>query len=128
MNGKTLILDTNAVIMLLDNEACSRFLDEHFPGNVRCISVITQIELLSYPDITREADGLIRSFLADIPIIAIEGGIVETAIQIRRSKPSVKLPDAVIAATAIDCDALLVTNDVDLLKLIWAGLRAVNIE
>ena len=36
--------------------------------------------------------------------------------------------NAVIAATAINCEALLVTNDVDLLKLIWPGLHAVNIE
>ena len=128
MNGKTLLLDTNAVIMLLDNEKYSRFLDDHFPNNVRCISVITQIELLSYPNITQEADELIRSFLTDIPIIAIEGGIVEAAIQIRRSKPLIKLPDAVIAATAIDFDALLITNDVDLLKLRWPGLHAVKIE
>ena len=128
MNGKTLLLDTNAVIMLLDNEKYSRFLDDHFPNNVRCIRVITQIELLSYPDITQEADELIRSFLTDIPIIAIEGGIIEAAIQIRRSKPPIKLPDAVIAATAIDFDALLITNDVDLLKLMWPGLHAVKIE
>jgi predicted nucleic acid-binding protein len=72
MNGKTLVLDTNAVIKLLDNEECSRFLDDHFPNNVRCVSVITQIELLAYPDITQEADKLIRFFLADIPIITIE--------------------------------------------------------
>jgi predicted nucleic acid-binding protein len=114
MNGKTLVLDTNAVIKLLDSEECSRFLDDQFPDNVRCVSVITQIELLAYPDITHEADKLIRFFLSDIPIIAIEGDIAETAIQIRRSKPHIKLPDA---ATAIDFDAILITNDVDLLHL-----------
>ncbi|MDR2477315.1 MAG: type II toxin-antitoxin system VapC family toxin, partial [Treponema sp.] len=119
MNGKTLVLDTNAVIKLLDNEECSRFLDDHFPNNVRCISVITQIELLAYPDITQEADKLIRFFLSDIPIIAIEGDIAEAAIQIRRSKPHIKLPDAVIAATAIDFNAILITNDADLLRLSW---------
>ncbi|MDR2588754.1 MAG: type II toxin-antitoxin system VapC family toxin [Spirochaetales bacterium] len=127
MNGKTLVLDTNAVIKLLDNEECSRFLDAHFPGNVRCVSIITQIELLAYPDITREADTLIRSFLADIPIITIDGDIAETAIQIRRSKPLIKLPDAVIAATAIDFNAVLITSDVDLLRLRWQGLAAVSI-
>ena len=36
--------------------------------------------------------------------------------------------NAVIAATAIDFDALLITNDVDLLKLRWPGLHAVKIE
>ena len=36
--------------------------------------------------------------------------------------------NAVIAATAIDCDALLITNDGALIKLIWTGLHAVSIE
>jgi predicted nucleic acid-binding protein len=50
--------------------------------------------------------------------------IVQTAIQIRRSKPGVKLPDAVIAATAVSLDAILVTGDDDLLKLDFPGFHA----
>ena len=72
MNGDTLVLDTNAVIKLLDDNANSEFLDSAFPGNVRAVSVITQIELLGYPDITEEADELIRSFLDDIPIVSLD--------------------------------------------------------
>jgi predicted nucleic acid-binding protein len=127
MNGKTLILDTNAVIKLLDDENNSLALDAIFPDNVRAISVITQIELLGYPDITEEADDLIRSFLDDIPIISIDDITVENAVEIRRRKPSVRLPDAVIAATAIEFNAILVTNDLGLLKLSFPGLETVNL-
>jgi hypothetical protein len=52
MSGKALVLDTNAVIMLLEDKNKSLFLDGLFPDNARAISVITQIELLGYPDIT----------------------------------------------------------------------------
>jgi predicted nucleic acid-binding protein len=128
VNGKTLLLDTNAVIKLLDDEENSRFLDNVFPDNVRSVSVITQIELLGYPDITEEADELIRSFLDDVPIISINIEIVETAIQIRRNKLGIKLPDAVIAATAIVLNAVLITNDDDLLKLSVPGLETLNVK
>jgi len=105
MNGiSTAVLDTNAAI-----------------------SVITQIALLGYPGITEEAETAIRSFLSEIPIISIESDIVELAIQIRRVKPSLKLPDAVIAATAIDFEAMLVTNDSDLLKLEFPGFHVMEL-
>jgi predicted nucleic acid-binding protein len=100
-NEDSPLLAARFFIKLPDNEESSPFLDDHFPHNVRCVSVITQIELLAYPDITQEADKLIHFFLADIPIIAIEGDIAEAAIQIRQSKPHIKLPDAVIAPSAL---------------------------
>jgi predicted nucleic acid-binding protein len=128
MSGEALVLDTNAVIMLLEDESKSIFLDELFPDNARAISVITQIELLGYPDITEATVELILSFLDGTTIISIDSLIVEIAVQIRREKPSVKLPDAVIAATAAAIKAPLVTNDTGLHKLDWPGLQTVTIE
>jgi predicted nucleic acid-binding protein len=123
-----LVLDTNAVINILNDKEKSRFLDENFPDNEKVVSVITQIELLGYPDITQETDELIRSFLDDIIIILPDIEIVETAIQIRRNKPAIKLPDAVIAASAIALNAILVTNDDNLLKFIFPGLKTLCLE
>jgi predicted nucleic acid-binding protein len=53
--------------------------------------------------------------------------VVKIAIEIRRKK-LVKLPDAVIAATAIDFDATLITRDTDLLDFAYPGLRPSHIE
>jgi predicted nucleic acid-binding protein len=128
MNGETLVLDTNAAISILNDDKYSRLLDNDFPGNIRCTSVIVQIELLGFPGITEEIEGLIRSFLEDISVVTIEFDIVETAIKIRRSKLGIKLPDAVIAATAIVMDATLVTNDDDLLGLNFPGLRTAGMK
>jgi predicted nucleic acid-binding protein len=129
MSGtEILVLDTNAVINLLDDKEKSRFLDEIFPNHEKAVSLVTQIELLGYPDITAEADELIRSFLDDIVIILPDVEIVEIAIQIRRNKPTLKLPDAVIAASAIALDAILVTNDNDILKFTFPDLKTVRFE
>jgi predicted nucleic acid-binding protein len=129
MNGtEILVLDTNAAIKLLDDKEKFRFLDKLFPNNEKVVSLVTQIELLGYPDITAEADELIRSFLDDIVIILPDIEIVEIAIQIRRKKPTLKLPDAVIAASAIALNAVLVTNDDDILKFTFPGLKTVRLE
>jgi predicted nucleic acid-binding protein len=129
MSGiEKLVLDTNAVINILNDREKSRFLDENFPDNEKAVSVITQIELLGYSDITEEADELIRSFLDGIVIILPDIEIVEIAIQIRRKKPTLKLPDAVIAASAIALNAILVTNDDDILKFSFPGLKTVRLE
>jgi predicted nucleic acid-binding protein len=129
MSGiEKLVLDTNAIIKLLDDKEKSRSLDKAFPDNEKVVSIITQIELLGYPDITAEVDELIRSFLDDIVIILPDIEIIETAIQIRRNKPTLKLPDAVIAASAIALNATLVTNDDGLLKFIFPGLETLRLE
>jgi predicted nucleic acid-binding protein len=129
MSGiEKLVLDTNAVINILNNKEKFRFLSEAFPDNEKVVSVITQIELLGYPDITKEIDELIRSFLDGIVIILPDIEIVETAIQIRRNKPTLKLPDAIIAASAIALNATLVTNDNDVLTFTFPGLRTLCLK
>jgi predicted nucleic acid-binding protein len=43
------------------------------------------------------------------------------AVEIRRTT-TVKLPDCIVAATAITLDAILLTDDHVLKKLVWPGL------
>jgi predicted nucleic acid-binding protein len=52
-------------------------------------------------------------------------GIEEAAIAIRKSS-KLKLPDCIIAATAIALDAVLLTSDATLIKLAWPGLHTQN--
>jgi predicted nucleic acid-binding protein len=42
----------------------------------------------------------------------------------REGFPRLKLPDAIIAATAVVFDAQLITTDDKLLRLVWPGFRA----
>jgi predicted nucleic acid-binding protein len=126
-NNETVVLDSNAVIDLLKNEAVFGALEQKFPRAAFCISVITQIEILGYPSITPEAEQQILDFLKDITIVNVDNLIVETAVAIRRLK-TVKLPDAIIAATALALGAILVTRDSGLLKLRHNLLQIDNVE
>jgi len=71
------------------------------------------MELLGYPGITAGEDALIRQRLTQFTYLAISTAIEDKAIELRRSR-QVKLPDALIAATAL-CNGLdLLTMDLGL--------------
>jgi len=102
MSGKYL-LDTNAVIY-----AISRKLT--LPLNRYSVSVITRLELLSWPALTDDDEQQLNRVLAMIPVIQLEQSIQGAAIRIRRTT-SLKLPDSIISATAISSGFTLVTDD-----------------
>jgi predicted nucleic acid-binding protein len=72
------------------------------------ISIITRIEILAGGPI--EADTLTRRLLARFDTIALDDDIAERTAAIRRER-RLKLPDAVILATAQARSFLLVTRD-----------------
>jgi len=76
------------------------------------ISVITEIEALSWlaPDEIYET--IIKEFIKNANILPLSKKVVAECIKIRRSK-KIKTPDAIIAATAIVYDLTLITNDND---------------
>lgn len=74
------------------------------------------MELLGYPGITIDEEKKIHKFLDIIEVIQITEAIENQTIKIRRLK-EIKLPDAIIVATAIDAKCTLVTTDKRLFKL-----------
>ena len=66
--------------------------------------------MLSFSRLSEREAALIRRYLSMIIIYGIDPTIKETTIQLRRDH-RLKLPDAIIAATAIAHDAVLLTND-----------------
>lgn len=106
MSGADFLLDTNMVIGLLKGyEPAIRLAEQS--GLVldrAAVSQITRMELLGYPQLTDEEDGAIRGFLAMCQVRLLDEQIEERAIRLRRSG-TFKLPDAIIAATAL-CGAL----------------------
>ncbi len=74
------------------------------------ISVITQIEALSWlnPDKAREA--IVAEFVGDANILPLSPAVVAQCVKIRRGR-KIRTPDAVIAATAIVHDLVLITGD-----------------
>lgn len=91
-----ILIDTNIVLYLLGGEEpLARLLDDE----IIHVSFITQLELLAYQNITEEELDKIESFLDECVIIDINHSIKMNAVDIRKQS-GIKLPDAIIAATA----------------------------
>ncbi|MGB2930050.1 MAG: type II toxin-antitoxin system VapC family toxin [Desulfobacterales bacterium] len=109
MNGNSALLDSNIIIYLSKREVPLSFLDqfdEHY------ISVITYMEVLGYQFRDPKEEEFIREMIEVFRILFIDQKIADMAIEIRR-KRRLKLPDAIIAATAKALNLYLVTRNID---------------
>jgi len=121
------VLDTNAVIVLAsgDKETVS-VLENKLKAADLFISVISEIELLSKPKMATDEEENLRAFLAERTIIIdLTEDVKKETIALRRSV-KLKLPDCIVAATAVVLDSVLLTADKELLRLDWSGLKTQN--
>jgi tRNA(fMet)-specific endonuclease VapC len=116
VNGPTrLLLDTNAVISLLDGHVGLQEAAEE--AEWLGVSVISIMEYLASPRLTENDLALFRAMLArveQVDVLSSDDRLVAETVAIRRSK-QLKLPDALIVATAIARDAVLATADKQIL-------------
>jgi len=107
MIGNKIFVDTNIILYLLNgDETMADLLD----GKQIYISFITELELLSFKNLTDDEQAIIKSFISECKIIDINRGIKDLSIFIRK-KYHIKLPDAIIAATTKYMDLPLITAD-----------------
>lgn len=107
------ILDTNAIIYYLKNKEEVNFLFDNLIFNKiiqPIISIITEIELLSYLKISPAEENHIAKLLELFTVIEVHSIIGKQASQIKR-KYSLKLGDSIIAATAITEGCCLISFD-----------------
>lgn len=90
------LLDTNVIIYLLSGR-----LVDPLPEGDYFISVITQMELLSYPGLNQAENEKLQEFFDSVNIIQLDGPVQHEAI-ILRKKYRRRMPDAIIAASCID--------------------------
>lgn len=102
------LLDTNQVIYAIN---CKISLKENF----YFISFITEIEPLSFPQLSYDSEIILKKLISRFNIIDMNAEIKENTIKIRRSK-NLKIPDAIIVATALSIDAVLITADKEISK------------
>lgn len=105
------LLDTNALIYLQDGK-----LAEPLPVGQYAYSIISEIELLSWPEIQHQEELDWRELLATMQRIEIDDTLREATIRLRREH-CLKLPDSIIAASALVLDGILLTNDQRLASL-----------
>ncbi|MFA5924862.1 MAG: type II toxin-antitoxin system VapC family toxin [Methylococcaceae bacterium] len=99
------LLDTNAVIYLVNGSLASPLPDGQYS-----VSIITEIELLSFSGLSAEEEQKIRDLLLLLDRVNLTDEVRDETIRLRR-KNRLKLPDAIIAASALIQDAVLLTND-----------------
>lgn len=106
MSGTEYLLDTNSVLYFLAGNDCMKpYLKSHFS-----ISIITEMELLSFSKLTPEDESNIKKFLKQCVILPVNESIKDKAIVLRRNH-NIKLPDAIISATAIVHGLTFLTAD-----------------
>lgn len=116
------LIDTNVLIGVQMNdlpEAGMKFMAETLDKDFT-ISFITYIEFLGYKNVTKETEG----FLALANVLEVNKEIIQTCVNLRKSK-IIKLPDAIIAATALINELTLVTRNVSDFKNI-SGLKVIK--
>ena len=121
----TYLLDTNAIIYHLHGAAeLDAVFSEISKGLVEpAASIVTQIELLGFPQISRHEETAINALLRNFTILDVDQAVAERAVSLRR-KYGLKLPDAIVSATALVLDAILISRDEDLKRV--RGLKLLN--
>lgn len=105
------LLDTNVVIGLLKEHAAAlEMLQSIGDDTPLSYSTITRMELLGYPGLTAEEAAAIESSLATMTYMGLTPAVEDRAIALRQSH-RIKLPDAIIAATALESSCRLLTLD-----------------
>lgn len=125
--GIAYLWDTNTVIYYLRQEfptLAEHYIDKLLKTSLPAISAITEIELLCWKSDEEKDISVLHEFIADVQVIELEKPIKLKAAEIRR-KHNIKLPDAIIAATALEKDLTLITRNSRDFKDI-AGLKTLN--
>lgn len=122
MEGKYLV-DTNSIIDYLDNRLPDNGA-EFLNGIQINMSVITRMELLSWPRAAPNQLKILEDFIKQSIIFNLDESIIIMGIEIRRQY-RVKLPDAIIAATAHVLNFTLLTHNTSDFKNI-PGLDLLN--
>jgi hypothetical protein len=117
MNGNRYLLDTNAIIALLQgNQQITNVLQN---ATWIGISIISQLEFLAFTGLTEQDRQLFQQFLQQVEVVGLapEQNTLLTQIIAIRQRYRLLLPDAIIGATAIQMNANLVTADHQLLGI-----------
>lgn len=125
--GIKYLWDTNTAIYYLQQQfppQAEKFMDDLVKEEQPVISAITEIELLCWKTATEKDLEVLHNFIKDALVIELEQPIKLKTADIRKTH-RIKLPDAIIAATALVYDlTLLSRNTADFTNI--DGLKIIN--
>ncbi len=105
-------LDTNAILYYLkDDPNTVSSLRNIFAQDVPLyVSAITELELFAFSNLSATEEALIEDLLGTVAVISVDSHIARLAAFIRRQY-QLKVPDSVIAATALFTGSTLLTRN-----------------
>ncbi len=125
--GIKYLWDTNTVIYFLQKQFSAdaeKFVDSTLEESPPAISAITEIELLCWKTANEKDLEVLHNFIDEATIFELEKAIKLKTADIRKAH-KIKLPDAIIAATALFHNLTLITrNTKDFITI--DGLKLAN--
>ena len=112
--GMKYLWDTNTAIYFLQRQfplSAEQFIDSILQENPPALSAITEIELMCWKTAGDDDLKVLANFIEDSVIFELEKDIKIKTVALRKSY-KIKLPDAIIAATAIVYNLTLLTRNV----------------
>ena len=109
--GQQYLIDSNAVIDFLSGKFHGKghdFMDGVI-NDIPVVSIITKIEVLGFQS-SSEDQILLDTFFEDAIIFELSNAVADQTIKIRKIN-KIKLPDAIIAATALVHGLSLITRN-----------------
>ncbi|MDO7845853.1 type II toxin-antitoxin system VapC family toxin [Hymenobacter sp. M29] len=124
--GAGYLVDTNVIIDLVLGRlpsASAVWLDTQLAAQRVAISIITRIELLGKVVPVPES-AFLQSFVQSVAVLPLDELVTQETIRLRQQH-RIKLPDAIIAATALAYGLPLLTRNVSDFQAL-PGLTAIN--
>lgn len=113
MSGNSLFIDTNILLYLISGDET---VAELLNGKHIAISFVTELELLGYKDLSESDLRIIQELLKEATVIDINSEVKRLVISLRRNY-KIKLPDALVVASALYLNLPLVTADKQLSQI-----------
>lgn len=125
MERQKYLIDTNAVIDYLGKRLPDSGMDfmNTIIDAIPNVSVITKIEVLGFNAPTEHYQLLVQ-FMNDASVLDLSNDVVDASILIRKNHKT-KLPDAIIAATALVYDLVVISRNISDFKNI-DGIKVID--
>src|SRR6478672_3857280 len=107
MNGTKYLLDTNIVLFIVSGD---KAISNYLHLKELYVSVITEIELLGFQKLSQKEEKEIKNLIAELRLVQLDEAVKNETILLRKTY-NLKLPDCIIAATAITWNLTLISAD-----------------
>lgn len=104
-----ILLDSNIIIYLRDPRVSQKIVDQLQGSRLHTCNIVVA-EVLGYPELDKADTGFFEELFASMQNHLFDAVITKKVIELRRAT-KIELPDAILAATAIENELVLWTHN-----------------